>query len=175
MKPFKQLSVKRIRLNRYRTMLKIRYRLPNRRTADFYVNDVGRIACALVMTKDKKIVLARQFRPGPNRMMNELPGGSVEPTETPRQGIIREVREEVGYHGQVRLIGKSNNDSYSRKIRYHYVITDAVPVGRLQGDDYELIEVRLFTLRQFRQALQAGTMTDSETAYRALEYLGLLS
>lgn len=174
MKPWKKLSEKRIRLNRYRTILKVRYRLPNGYAHDFYLNDIGTLVCALVLTRDRKVVLARQFRASFNRVLTELPGGGAEPNESPRAAIRREVLEETGYQGKIRLIGKSNDDAWSKKTRYHYIITDAVRVREPYNEHSEMTEVVLMPMPKFRQHIRSANLSDSETAYRALDALHLL-
>ncbi len=51
---------------------------------------------------------------------------------------------------------------------------NARPVAEPTPDPHEVINGITVTLRQFRRQLRAGLLTDSETAYRALEYLKLL-
>ncbi|MFH0829508.1 MAG: NUDIX hydrolase [Candidatus Kerfeldbacteria bacterium] len=174
MKLWQKLSEKRIRLNRYRSMLKMRFRLPNGYTGDFYLNDIGTLVCALVLTRDRKVVLARQFRAGLGRILTELPAGGVGPNESPRVAIQREVLEETGYRGKIRFIGKSNDDAWSKKIRYHYIITDAVWVREPQNECSEMTEVVLMSLPKFRQHIRSANLSDSETAYRTLDALHLL-
>ena len=41
------------------------FRLPDGKTADFDIIKSGAVVCTLALTPDKKVILVRQFRPGP--------------------------------------------------------------------------------------------------------------
>jgi len=55
-------------------------------------------------TKNNEVILAKQFRPGPNEVLLELPGRGIYKEETPEQAIERELLEEAGYKGKAKLI-----------------------------------------------------------------------
>jgi ADP-ribose pyrophosphatase len=175
MKKWKKISEQIVRINRFRTMIKVRYELPNGQRDNFYLNNNGRIVCALVVTKENQMVLAEQYRPGPDKIFLELPGGKIEEGETPKQAVMREILEETGYRGKAQFIVATNDDAWSRKMRYHFVITDAVKIAEPHPDDLENCQVRLMPLNQFRQHLRSGKLTDVETGYLALDYLKLLT
>jgi ADP-ribose pyrophosphatase len=50
-----------------------------------------------VVTRRREVLLIRQFRPIFGQVFLELPGGRIEPGESPSQAAIREVEEETGY------------------------------------------------------------------------------
>ncbi len=171
---WKKLSETTRRLNAYRSMHTRRYQLPNGQTGTFYISERGRVVCVFILTKDKKIVLAKQFRPGPGKVLWEIPGGMIEPGERPRRAALREAREETGYTGELISLGVSSNDAWSNLERHHFLIINAERGGEIELDDHECIETVLVDLPRLRMLIQRGAMTDSETAYRALEYLRLL-
>jgi alpha-1,2-mannosyltransferase len=56
----------------------------------------ARVVAAAAIVADGKLLLARRSRPAELAGLWELPGGKVEPGETPEQALRRELREELG-------------------------------------------------------------------------------
>lgn len=173
---WKKINEKVVQINRFRKFKRVRYRLPTGAVGNFYLRmpTWGNPVVALVLTPQKKVVLAEQFRPGPERVLWELPGGGCMKGETPRQAIEREVIEETGYHGKVRLVARSTNDAWATLSRSHFVITDAIQIAKPNNEHFEVTRVRLVSLKEFRRRLRAGLMTDVEAGYLSLDALGLL-
>ncbi len=58
------------------------------------------------MTRDKKIILVKQFRPALNTSTLEFPAGDVEQGESPQKAVARELYEETGYRAHhLELLG----------------------------------------------------------------------
>ncbi len=171
---WKKLSDKRITINRYRSLRKKRFRLPTGVVGDFYTNNTPDIVSALVVTTDKRVVLVKQFRPGIERMLLEVPGGAIESGEKPRSAVAREVLEETGYRGRVQPLGKGHSDAWSEGWWYHHLVTDAIFVQPPKHDRFELIEVVVVPMKKFLQMIQQGAVVDSRTVYRGLLKLGIL-
>lgn len=127
-------------------------------------------AAALALTSEREVVLVREFRPGPEEWLLELPGGVVDPNEHPADAARRELLEETGYDGAARVVGTSVDCAYSTRTRHVCVVEDAARIG----ESSEGLEVVLLSLEEFREHLRGGRLTDVAAGYTALDALGLL-
>jgi len=57
-------------------------------------------ANVVAITPDDKVVMVRQFRFGSKEVGLEVPGGVVDPGESPEQAVARELEEETGYRAR---------------------------------------------------------------------------
>jgi ADP-ribose pyrophosphatase len=128
----------------------------------------------LALTGDDQVVLALQFRPGPERVLYDLPSGFVDPGEEPAVAAARELAEETGYEGDMREVGRSTPDAYSTEVRHIFVATDCELTRQPDTDEDEDIEVVLVSLDQLRDLLRNDRLTTVDAAYLALDSLGLL-
>lgn len=157
-----------------RKIEKVMFKLPDGKESDFYIKQEGPAAGVLAITKDQKVILVKQFRPGPGEILSELPGGFVDPDENPEVTMERELMEETGYKGKVQLVTTCLDDAYSTMNRYCFVATECERVGEPQTGEHEFIELELVSLEDFRKRLRSGKMTDVEVGYLGLDFLGLL-
>lgn len=173
-KKWEELS-REIAFQKYsRKIEKVIYRLPSGRESDFYIKKEGPAVCTLAITKNNEVIIAKQFRPGPKEILLEIPGGGVDANETPEQAAERELLEETGYRGNVQLVAESFDCAYSTMKRYCMVATDCEKIAEPKNDKNEPIEVVLLTIKEFRELLRSGKMTDVEVGYLGLDYLNLL-
>ena len=70
---------------------------PTQQEADFVVCDSPDWTMVIPVTTDGQAVLIRQYRHGVREVVLEIPGGLLEPGESPEHAAIRELREETGY------------------------------------------------------------------------------
>jgi ADP-ribose pyrophosphatase len=150
------------------------YELPDGTHADWDICGRARAVAVLALTPDGEIVLARQFRPGPQRVLDELPGGIVEDGEAVLDAAARELREETGYGGQCELAGTTWLSSFGRTQRFAVVCREARRIGPPAPDAGEFCEVVHLSLTAFRDHLRSGQLSDADLGYLALDHLGLL-
>jgi ADP-ribose pyrophosphatase len=153
---------------------KIIYKLPNGKESDFYIQNASDVVCVLALTSDNKVILAKQYRPGPDEILSELPGGSIDPGEEPIEAIERELMEETGYRGKIQFVTTCFDDSNSTRKRYCFVATECEKIAEPQTGESEFVELELAQLSDFKKLLRSGQMTDVEVGYLGLDFLNLL-
>jgi ADP-ribose pyrophosphatase len=157
-----------------RTIVRRRYRSHLGTEHTYEVTRHGGAVVVLPITADGDAVLTRQFRPGPERVVWELPSGYVEPGEEPAEAALRELREETGYTGELRAIGTVAPTPYSEELRQVFAAVDCRRVGDQDTDPDEHVEVVVVPLAHLRSVLRDGQMTTTDACYMALDVLGLL-
>lgn len=133
-------------------------------------------AACLALTADGNVIVAKQFRPGPEKMMYELPGGGVEAGEDPEKAALRELTEETGYTpGDVTFLGACGRDAYTNGLWYYYLVTDCALSDAGQTlDDTEHVEVCLLSIDELLHNARHDLMTDPLAVYYAYDELAKL-
>ena len=173
-KAWKEISREQVFKKYSRKIDKVIFQLPDGSESDFYIKAESATACMLALTENKEVVLVRQYRPGPQQILLEMPGGFVDQNEDPANTASREFLEETGYEGRFTLIGTCLDDAYSTMERYCFVAEGCKKVAEPQNTQTEQTEVVLLPLSDFRTLLKSGKMTDIEVGYLGLDYLNLL-
>jgi len=154
--------------------------LPDGRINDHYyvleypdwVNMVG-------ITEQNELLVIKQYRHGAGIISVEIPAGTTEPGEDPKQAAVREMLEETGYQfEQIEEIASLYaNPATSGNITYTYLMTGGTKVQEQSLDEHEEIDVYLIPLEEaksmlldnkFSQALHASAL------FYAFNKLGLL-
>ncbi len=160
---------------RYRKMVNRKFVAPDGRTLNFDIMESGDAVCVLAITKDMKVILAKQFRPGPEKVLMELPGGKVDEDDLePEDAIKRELLEETGFAGNLQLVGRTVRDAYFTGHRYHFIATGCIKIQEPKNDENEFIEVVELSIPEFFEHINTGELTDALTAYMGMKHLGLL-
>lgn len=150
------------------------FRLPNGRLSHWDILDSGDIVAVVALTEAGGVVLARQFRPGPMATFDDLPGGFIDAGETPAVAAARELLEETGYVGEVRVVGSTWLSPIATGRRFAAVATGCRRIADPDGGDEEFCEPIEVPLADFRARVRSGQMSDTDLAYLGLDALGLL-
>lgn len=158
----------------WRRLVRKVFRDPNSTTQEYYTKDsIGNIAIATIaLTPENKVVVAEQFRPGPEQVLQELPGGGHEVGEELETAARRELHEETGYMpGSMEYLGKVYKDAYTNTTWHFFLATDCLPDRGQHTDDGEFIDVKEITISQLFKNARTGKMTDTEAVFLAYDTL----
>lgn len=140
-------------------------------------HDEGKQSVAvLALTLDDKVVVSRQFRPGRNRYMDEIPGGNVEAGECDLAvAAQRELLEESGYEvGEIKYLGKYGWDSYSNATAHYFFATGCKPAKQRTHEQIEIdqgLTTALISIEQLLKNARSDQMTDAVAVLMAYDDL----
>lgn len=134
-------------------------------------------AAIIALTEDSKVVIAQQFRPGPERILYELPGGGVEQGEDPAEAARRELLEETGYTSEqpIEFIGTGCRDAYTNETNYYYLITGCRKVSDQSLDENEHVTITEITITEMIKNAKTAQMSDGIAVLMAYERLKALN
>ncbi|MEK3980459.1 NUDIX hydrolase [Psychrobacillus sp. FSL K6-2836] len=158
MEQWKMLKSEYVHKSPYGNIRKDTCELPNGIVIDdYYVNEYSDWVNAIVLTKEKQMLLVEQYRHAGNDIYLEIPAGKKEKNETDEEGIIREIREETGFVSYKKpiLLGEFmiNPATQNNKIKT-YLIVDAFKQYEQDLDETEEINIRLIDFELFSSLLK---------------------
>lgn len=130
---------------------------------DFYVLESADWVNVIPITPEREVVLIRQYRHGTREVTLEIPGGIVEPGDSPPEAARRELLEETGYEaGELIELGFVHpNPAFLDNRCYFFLAPGALSTGLPSQDEKEDIHVLLKPLAEIRGLIRAGAITHS--------------
>ncbi|MFF2753099.1 NUDIX hydrolase [Psychrobacillus sp. NPDC058041] len=144
---------------------------------NYYVNEYADWVNAIVLTKDKQIVLVKQYRYAAQDSFLEIPAGKPEGNEAYEEAILREVREETGFITEKKpiLLGEFyvNPATQTNKV-ITFLLFDAYNAFEQELDPTEFIDVDLVDLNDMEMMINNGEINQLFTVsayYMAKSFL----
>ena len=143
-----------------------RVQMPNGRTVTVDVVRHSKSVVIVPMPEPGKVILIRQYRYAVNAYLWELPAGSVDEGETPEAAARRECHEEIGLVPStvVRLSAMLPTPGYCDEEMVFFRVSGLdTSDEQAEVDEDEDIEARPFDLRDAREMVRRGEITDMKT------------
>lgn len=171
----KVISIKHKKHKYPKEILVKEFELPNGKKESFFVEKRMDSTCIFGLTEDKQVLLVKQYRPGPEEICKELPGGGVEYGEDLNKSALRELEEETGYTSDnVKYLCSLQYNPYSSGKKHCFLATDCKKSSKQDLDENEFINVELMGLDEFRKEIKEGKVRGIDVAYIAMDNLGIL-
>jgi ADP-ribose pyrophosphatase len=118
----------------------------------------------LPITEKGEVMLIRQWRRAIENILIEIPAGTIEPSEPPKECAIRELQEEVGYKplNLTSLGGFYASPGFCNEYIHLFLARDLV-ISQLKAEDSEGIDVFTLPLEEALSWVQQGKICDSKT------------
>ncbi|MEV8037826.1 NUDIX hydrolase [Streptomyces sp. NPDC086182] len=158
--------------------LKVRCRTyiqPDGKDSDWDILQGPRTVALVAFTEDGQGILVRQYRPGPGKVLAELPGGLVGPDEAVVAAAVRELLEETGFQaGTAEVVMQTFLAPYATHVRYAVLARDCRKVAEPTPDAEEFVEPVTLPQDEYVAHLLGGQYSDADTGLAGLVAAGLL-
>ena len=124
----------------------------------FFTIDADHWVNVIATTRSAELVMVRQWRHGASRVTLEIPGGLIDPGESPEVAAARELLEETGFAAQhVRPLGVANPNPAIFGNRVHtYLAENCERVAEVSNGPLEETWVELVPERELGARLRSG-------------------
>ena len=135
--------------------------IPNGNVFEPYVIETGTWVNIIALTKNREVVLVKQYRHGVQQVLLEIPAGVMDAEdESPLQTAKRELLEETGYASKKFFeVGKAfPNPATHTNMTYSFLALDVELVDQQNLDETEEIEVSLIPFNEFIALAKSGEL-----------------
>lgn len=147
-------------------------RHPENGLGTFYVVNTPSWINVVAETADDHIILLDQYRHGVEHITTEIPGGMVDPGETPLEAAKRELLEETGYESthweQIGLV--EANPAIMNNQTYTFLARKCQKVRAAEPDPHEEIRVWETDSAQLFKLIDKGTIRHALVVAALMHY-----
>lgn len=145
-------------------LYRVTVRLPNGETSfREIVRHPGAVAM-VPLTANDEVILVQQFRLASERIMLEIPAGTLNPGEDPRLAAGRELQEEIGLKpGRLTSLGGEYTAPGYTTEHIHLFLAEDLAPAPLAVDDDEFLETVTLPLDEALRRVETGAIQDGKT------------
>lgn len=128
-------------------------------------------AAMLAFDEKGKVILVKQHR-YPHGYVLEIPAGTLDKGENPRNCAFREIKEETGYSAKkmTPLLSYYPSIGYNKEVIHCFLASGLKKSGSSKLDDDEIISVVKMDFKKLIQMIKSGKIIDSKTICAVLTY-----
>ena len=105
----------------------------------------------------ENIITLREYRYPIRSWQTELPGGLIDPGETPKQAAVRELKEETGYEAEeVISLGYFYPSFGSTDEKIHLFAIQCGKLGEESLDPAEVLKIHEVSIKEFQELVATG-------------------
>jgi 8-oxo-dGTP pyrophosphatase MutT (NUDIX family) len=121
--------------------------------------------CIVPITDSGDILMVRQFRLAAGGVLLEVPAGTLEAGEDPRDCALRELEEETGYRAATirPLFAAFASPGYCTEKIHAFLATGLTHVGDAHTDADEAVEMEFMRIDEVDAKLASGEIQDMKT------------
>ncbi len=155
-KPWKKLSSRLILDHKRLKVREDRVELPNGKKSTYVHHASARhhSVAIIAVNKDNQVLIQKEYSYPPDKVMWQLPGGSMKPNETPERAAMRELAEESGYSSeQTTTIGSFFVHNRLSNQKQFVVLCEQLFEQKLVHDEDEFIENNWMTVKKLKNMI----------------------
>ena len=127
---------------------------------EYFVRETRGFVIIFALTRDRHVVLVRQYKHGVAQTLLELPAGAIDPGEEPIDTAVRELLEETGYEAESMELVRAyvTEPTSSNAVAHLFLARNAKKTQPQDLDVTENITVELVPLDNLRELVRNGTI-----------------
>ncbi len=125
----------------------------------------------LPIDKDGNLIFIKQWRIATEEILLEIPAGTLEPPEPPKDCAIRELQEEVGFKPRslIPLGGFFTAPGFCNEF-IHFFLAQDLEISHLKAEDTDGIDIVVVSLEEALRWASNGKIRDGKTLSALLLY-----
>lgn len=143
--------------------------LPNGKIAKReVVEHPGGVGVAAI-TENNELLMVKQFRAGPKKVLLEIPAGKLERGEDPATCGLRELEEETGYTAKefFKVSEAYATPGFAEELLHIYVAKDLVKT-KTNPDEDEFLEIVKIPISELKHKIETFEICDAKTVIAIL-------
>ncbi len=137
----------------------------------YFIKEEPEFAVCGAVTTEGQVLMVRQFRPGPERWLYDMPGGIIDDGDTPLDTARKELLEETGYKAELELLAICYVTAYSTAKKHIFLARNCRKVTEPEEDPNIIGEPVLLSKGEFLAMVASGELLDLDCALLLARHL----